>query len=224
MLFLFVTVIVINLMSISNVFSSLTPSLPQIVGKQRYVKIMCLKNMLKNTVMRKLGYYGCVQAVYLHSPGHDRKEITVEVKRVDANGGKFLTSANFIFHPLKLPYDATVEVHGKDNDGVPYKFVFFSDSEIFVPLHKNHDPFGKKSLVSAEARFLDKVRDITDLARTWTSCNSELEDVLPFLARDLFRIDDDLSTAALEAPAGERIEVHALYSDLSVKKLETNLS
>lgn len=215
----------------SLISNSLFPFWIDMVGRRNHLKLLFMKKLLKDNAYRRLGYYGGVQAVFLHVPGNERTEITSEVIKLEPkpNTGSFFTSAAFYFHPLGLPEDATVEVHGTSLAGHDYRFVFLGDSQLHVPLHDNYRPFERKfpfeqkSLISAQARFLGEKADITDLCRIWTVCDCALEDVLPYIARDLFKENDEMSTAALNSGDEDRIEVHAMYSDLSSERLETKL-
>lgn len=227
MLILLATLATINTMGLMNIISNaLFPFWIDMVGKRNHTKLLFVRKLVTDSAYRQLGYYGGVQAVYLHVPGSDRREITGDIMKIDpkSKSSSFLTSAAFYFHDLGLPEDATVEVHGTSLSGHEYRFVFFDDSHLHVPLHHNYRPFERKSLINAEARFLNKKADITDLCRIWTACDCTLEDVLPYIARDLFRENDDMSTSALTSEEEDKIEVHAMYSDLSSEKLKTDIA
>lgn len=212
-------------MGLMNLISNtLYPLWIDLVGRRNHMKLLFMKKLVTDSAYRRLGYYGGVQAVYLHIPGQERTEITKEIMRIDpkTTTASFFTSAAFYFHDLGLPEDATVEVHGTSLSGHDYRFVFFDDSHLHVPLHKNYRPFERKSLINAEARFLGKKADITELCRVWTACGDcSLGDVLPYIARDLLKENDDMSTAALVSEEDDTIEVHAMYSDLTTERLET---
>lgn len=201
--------------------SFVSDAVEYLFGKSTVLRARVLARAAKVLVMRRLGYYGSIQAVYLHSNGQ-RREVTREVLRLDPVTAKseFITSSSFFMHELGCDALDELEVHGLDKMGFPFKFVFDWDSEIAVPLMCNLDnpKLVDKSVISATAIYKDREEDCTSLVREWGRCCS-LERCLGYIARDFLRQSDDLWDAICTADADDRFELHLMYYDLSVVKM-----
>lgn len=195
---------------------ALTPLLVRVVGKGNHMKMLYMRQLLKEKALCMLGYNDCVHTVFLHAQGCQRRDITREVSKIDAHRGRFLTSADYIYSALNLPPCAKVEVHGRNKHGEPYRFVFNKESQLFVPLHQNYvDVTPGKSVSGMDATYMGKKRDITSIARRWLHCDVEVEDVLSYIVRDFIDEDENIWEHIAMAEDEDVVVIRVIYSDLS---------
>ena len=191
------------------------------LGKKTVSRIEVVSHALKLVFLKKIGYYNRITRVYLHR-GKSKTDVTSIVKRIDPSIAKtsFITPSAFFFHEMSLDRHDVLEVHGLDEMGLEFRFIFHWDSKIAVPLMNNldNDKLVDKSICSAQAVYLNVSEDITPLVRKWTRC-CPIEQTLPYIGRDYFNDSEKLMDAVLEASDEDRFEIHVLYSDMTSRKM-----
>lgn len=137
------------------------------------------------------------------------KDITAQVLALP-DAVPSLQPARGFFDSLHLPNAAQVEVQGYTPEGQEYRFVFFSDSTLFLPLNLNYRPRGlgaERDVIEARGVFGAKDSDLTDFVRRWTACDVEVQDVLPYAVRD-FQAESELPF-----PENATLRVRVTFAD-----------
>ena len=215
-----------NVVCVSNAAVSAVSNLTirtanYVIGKKNTSRVLLLLKLAKIVALRKLGFYNRITNVWLHREDK-MTDVTRQAKRIDpvVARSSFLTSSAFFFHEMGLEKDDVLEVHGLDEYGEVFKFVFDWDSKITIPLIENldNDKLVDTKVCSASAVYGDVNEDITDLVRTWTRCCS-VERVLPYIAREYFNNSERLWDAVLMACKDDRFEIHILNCDMTQRKM-----
>lgn len=211
MLLLIGTVLVVNALMIAAAASAPASALVRRAIPERHLIVLqVLAADLAKRAKRLAGFYNCVDRVLLNG----RTDITTSALALQPARGVLRVNSACLFRSLAIRATDELEVHGTCRDGLPFRFVVRHDAPLLLPFIENH--CRPRGVAAASATLRENRRDITALARAWTSSRgAEVEDVLPYVLRDFVAEAFDVWEASVDADPGEKVLVEVLKTDLS---------